>query len=286
MNLKINGEPVNFSLEKEKTLAEVMQGIQAWLGSAGFVISSVLADGQDLLSMNPGIWAATPVDSVREIDVQALHTADMKVEHWQTLDVWLGMLADEVKAPGPVLEELLENLPETVEGMKKNPFLPSGADAMERFERTFQGQGIAEIRRLSPEQRQEVAALIQTMRAELSHRIEDAAQPSAALSRCMTDLRTRVGQLPEVSVLLQTGKDKAAMETVIGFTDTVQSVLALVPFLPPDPERGRLIAELTPVLRDLVAAFDAKDSVLIGDLLEYEVAPRVTRLMPLLEHGA
>jgi hypothetical protein len=286
VNLKINGEPVDFSLEKEKTLAEVMQGIQAWLGSAGFVISSVLADGQELLTMNPGIWAATPVDSVREIEVQALHTADMKVEHWQTLDVWLGMLADEVKAPGPVLEELLENLPETVEGMKKNPFLPSGADAMDRFERTFQGQGTAEIRRLSPEQRQEVAALIQTMRAELSRRIEDAAQPRAALSRCMTDLRTRVGQLPEVSVLLQTGKDKAAMETVIGFTDTVQSVLALVPFLPPNPERGRLIAELTPVLRDLVAAFDAKDSVLIGDLLEYEVAPRVTRLMPLLEHGA
>jgi hypothetical protein len=286
VNLKINGEPVDFSLEKEKTLAEVMQGIQAWLGSAGFAISSVLADGQELLSMNPGIWADTPVDSVREIEIQALHTADMKVEHWQTLDVWLGMLADEVKAPGPVLEELLENLPETVEGMKKNPFLPSGADAMDRFERTFQGQGTAEIRRLSPEQRQEVAALIQTMRAELSRRIEDAAQPRAALSRCMTDLRARVGQLPEVSVLLQTGKDKAAMETVIGFTDTVQSVLALVPFLPPDPERGRMIAELTPVLRDLAAAFDAKDSVLIGDLLEYEVAPRVTRLMPLLEHGA
>ena len=44
-----------------------------------------------------------------------------------------------------------------------------------------------------------------------------------------------------------------------------------------------MITELTPVLRELVAAFDAKDSVLIGDLLEYEVAPRVERLMPLLE---
>jgi hypothetical protein len=286
VNLKINGETINFSLEKEKTLADVMQGIQGWLGSAGFVISGVLADGQDLLSMSPGIWGTTPVDSVQEIDVQALHTADMKVEHWQTLEVWLGMLADEVKAPGPVLEELLANLPETMEGMKKNPFLPSGADAMDRFARMFEGQRTTDIRRFSPEQRQEAAILIQTMRTELSRRITDAAQPREALSRCLSDLRTRVEQLPEVSVLLQTGKDKAAMETVIGFTDTVQSVLALVPFLPPDPERGRLIADLTPVLRDLVAAFGVKDSVLIGDLLEYEVAPRVTRLMPLLEQGA
>jgi hypothetical protein len=102
----------------------------------------------------------------------------------------------------------------------------------------------------------------------------------------MSDLKSYVQRLPEVSVLLQTGKDKAAMDTIIGFTDTVHSVLALVPFLPPDPERGRLIADLTPVLRDLVAAFDAKDSVLIGDLLEYEVAPRITKLMPFLETSA
>ncbi|HTP57907.1 MAG TPA: hypothetical protein VMM82_03255, partial [Spirochaetia bacterium] len=211
---------------------------------------------------------------------------DMKVEHWQTLDVWLGMLQDEVKAPGPVLEELLVNLPETLDGIKANPFLPSGTDLMDRFMRTFDGKGTEEIRRLSPEQRQEATVLVQSMRAELSRRITDAAQPREALARCMADLRTRVGQLPEVSVLLQTGKDKAAMETVIGFTDTVQSALALVPFLPPNAERGRLIAELTPVLRDLAAAFDARDSVLIGDLLEYEVAPRVTALLPLLGDGS
>jgi len=128
-----------------------------------------------------------------------------------------------------------------------------------------------------------VVTLIGSMRTELSRRVTDAAQPQVALARCMSDLRHCVEQLPEVSVLLQTGKDKAAMEAVIGFIDTVHSVLALVPFLHPDAERGRLIADLTPVLRDLVAAFDAKDSVLIGDLLEYEVAPRVTKLMPFLE---
>jgi len=286
VNLKINGETVSFSLEKEKTLAEVMQGVQAWLASAGFVINGLRADGEDLLSVAPQIWGATPVDSVQELEVQALHTADMKVEHWQTLDVWLGMLEEEVKAPGPVLEELLANLPETAEGMKANPFLPSGTDHMDRFMKAFSGRGTEEIRRLSPEERQETAVLIRSMRAELSRRITDAAQPREALARCMAELRTRVGQLPEVSVLLQTGKDKAAMETVIGFTDTVQSALALVPFLPPNPERGRLISELTPVLRDLAGAFDAKDSVLIGDLLEYEVAPRVTALLPLLEEGS
>jgi hypothetical protein len=286
VQLKINGDQVSVTLEKEKTLAEVMQGVQAWLGGAGFVITGLKADGQNLLSISPAIWGATAVESVHEIDVQVQHTADMKVEHWQTLDVWLGMLADEVKAPGPVLEELLSNLPETLDGMETNPFLPSGADSLERFARTFTGLRSAQVRGWSPEQRDDASRLIESLRGELARRIADAAQPREALARRRSDLRTRVEQLPQVSVLLQTGKDKAAMETVIGFIDTVQSVLALVPFLPPDPERGRLIADLNPVLRDLVAAFDAKDSVLIGDLLEYEVAPRVTRLMPLLEQRA
>ena len=73
------------------------------------------------------------------------------------------------------------------------------------------------------------------------------------------------------------------MDIVIGFADTVQALLMLVPFLSPDPERGKLLAEFTPVLKELVAAFGTKDSVLIGDLLEYEIAPRMQRLAPLLE---
>ncbi len=286
MQLKINGEQVSFSLEQEKTLAEVMRGIQGWLGGAGFVITGIRADGQDLLSVPAGIWGSTPVDSVAEIDVQAQHTADVRVEHWQTLEAWLGMLAEEVKAPGPVLEELLANLSETLKGMKANPFLPPGIDAMERFARLFEGTTVAAMRRWSEEQRRDASTLIGILRREIAKRIADATQPREALARCVSDLRALVEHLSEVSVLLQTGKDKAAMETVIGFTDAVHTVLSLVPFLPPNAERGRMIADLTPVLRDLVAAFDAKDSVLIGDLLEYEVAPRVTRLMPLLEAGA
>jgi hypothetical protein len=89
--------------------------------------------------------------------------------------------------------------------------------------------------------------------------------------------------LKEVSLLLQTGRDKPAMEIVISFADNVQSLMDILPFLAPDPERARLLAELTPVLRELVAAFDSRDTVLIGDLLEYEIAPRMERIAPLLE---
>jgi len=282
VRLTINGDEVSYSLENEKTLADVLRGVQSWLGSAGFVINAVRADERDLLSIPPGAWSSTPVDSVAELAIDALHTGDVKIEHWQTLHAWLGMLADEVTAPGPVLDELLSGMTETMDGVASNPFLPSGSDGLQRLSSFFSGQAAADIRRWPAEKREDALRLIETLREALSRRIEDSSRPGDALARCTADLRSLAGKLPNVSVLLQTGQDRAAMETVVGFTDAIQNLLSLVPFLPPNAERGRVIADLTPVLRDLLSAFNAKDSVLIGDLLEYEVTPRIEKLMPLL----
>ena len=146
--------------------------------------------------------------------------------------------------------------------------------------------GAAAVRSWPPGRLREGTLMIESLGAQVERRIDDATRPLAALPRCAAGLRGSLAKLPEVSVLLQTGRDKAAMEIVVGFADVVQSIMDLLPFLPPDPERARLMSELNPVLRDLVAAFDARDSVLIGDLLEYEIAPRMERIAPLLEGAA
>ena len=121
------------------------------------------------------------------------------------------------------------------------------------------------------------------MRGHVQARLDASSRPGDSLGRCVGLLRGCMAELKDVSVLLQTGRDKPAMEIVIRFADVVQSLpMDLLPFLP-DTERARILVELTPILRDLVAAFGSRDSVLIGDLLEYEVAPRVERIVPLLE---
>jgi hypothetical protein len=294
VRLTINGEQIDFSLENEKTLGEVAHGVQAWLAAAGFHITGMRADTLELLipAAAPGgvqaaAWDAAPAGSVRELEVTAAHTGEMRREHWQTIHAWLGMLSDELRTHSEghagTLAALLANMPETIEGFKANPFMPRGSDACERFEALFGGQEAAAVFTWPAERIHAGVALVDELRAGLDRRIAEAEQPQEALALRAAEVRESLGRLPEVSVLLQTGRDKAAMEIVIGFTDAVQSVLDLIPFLPPDPEGGKLIAELTPFLRDLVSAFGSKDSVLIGDLLEYEILPRMERLTPLLE---
>lgn len=290
----INGEDVSFSLEHEQTLGEVVHGVRTWLAAAGFVIMGLRADERDLLQSPAEAWGDAGVAEVTILGVTATHTGDMKVAHWRTVDTWLGMLGEEIGRPAAAgngaqdtstdpLAELLEGLPQTLEGFKANPFLPPGSDAGSRFAATFTGRQSTDVRAWSPGALQEAAELIRHLRGIVQARIEEAAHPWASLSRCAGLLRGCMGGLKEVSVLLQTGRDRQAMEIVIRFADIVQSLMDLLPFLPPDTERARILVELTPVLRELVAAFGSHDSVLIGDLLEYEVAPRMERIAPLLE---
>ncbi len=309
VQLTINGERVDYSLESEKTLAEVARGVRAWLDQAGFMISGFRADGKDLLSAPAEQWAALPVSEVVSLEVEATHTGSLRIEHWRTVDTWLKLLERELGAGddragggpartssaslssgnGPVpsdresLAQLLGSVDDSLDGIKANPFLPQGSADLARFDALFRGQAPMQVVGWPPDRVAEARGLISRLRAALAARLADAERPDQALRRWVTRLRDQVSRLPEVSVLLQTGRDRDAMALVIGFTDTANSVIELLPFLPPDPERGRLLVELTPFFRELAGAFGSKDSVLIGDLLEYEITPRVQRLLPLLE---
>jgi hypothetical protein len=305
VHLTINDERVSYSLESEKTLGEVVHGIRAWLAAAGFVITGLHADQRDLLGSADESWGQSGVAGVTSLAVTATHTGDMKIAHWRTVERWLAMLEEELmrspggsgtagldtgraaghgapRSPEP-LDELLGGLPQTMEGLAANPFVPPGSDAGKRFEAIFHGQDASTIRAWTPEARTEAAGLTGKLRALVEARIHDATHPRESLSRCAALVRGCMNDLKEVSVLLQTGRDKPAMDIVIRFADTVQSLMDVLPFLPADPPRAKLLSELTPVLRELVGAFGSKDSVLIGDLLEYEVAPRMEKIAPLLD---
>jgi len=233
------------------------------------------------------------------------------VSHWRTVDAWLAMLEEELRGtedgaragetsatrtPGAAamdpLDELLSGLPQTMEGFAANPFLPPGSDVEKRFRALWlpapdasRPLSAADVRAWPPERAREAAAVIQDLRTRVQKRIEDSTHPRETLARGARMLKESLDGLREVSVLLQTGKDKAAMGILIGFTDAAQSLIDILPFCAPDPDRARALTELIPVLRELVTAFDSRDSVLIGDLLEYEVAPRIERLAPLLERA-
>jgi hypothetical protein len=96
----------------------------------------------------------------------------------------------------------------------------------------------------------------------------------------------RSADLAELPVLLQTGKEELAMKAVLYFIEIFNKVIRIIPELRRsgvdtasisvgDSGLPEFYGAFNEVLRELTEAFEHKDAVLIGDLAEYEVLPRM-----------
>jgi hypothetical protein len=281
MRLTINGEAVRFSLENERTLGEVAAAVEHWLADSGFVVVALSADGEDLAGSPRERWQARPVDLISELGVSVRHAAELRLEHWRAAAGVLDTLAralDTDNADG----EALAAAGDALIALRLSPAGPDTAAAAARLERSLAGATAAAVRGWPADRRAGTAALARELSGTLAVVAEQAADPGAALATAAEPVARLLPGLAEVAVQLQTGRDRQAMATVTGLCDAVQRLLPLVSFMPRDGGRERLIVDLNATLRDLLAAFEAKDTVLIGDLAEYEVAPRLAQLLPLL----
>lgn len=92
-------------------------------------------------------------------------------------------------------------------------------------------------------------------------------------------------KIKDIPVQLQSGKDREAsmlIATLAEFIGKLFSTARLTDYFPDDFSElrkdnalGKFFEEITPVLNDLQQAMEAKDTVLIGDLAEYEISPRL-----------
>lgn len=101
--------------------------------------------------------------------------------------------------------------------------------------------------------------------------------------------------LGNIPVQLQTGKDLDALNAINFFSEELQSLHKLLPLLLlafPGKEPYYVgetplvpfISEMTPFLQEFLGGLSSKDTVLVGDLAEYELAPRLERLGTYLQH--
>ncbi|MFW5729734.1 MAG: hypothetical protein ACOCYG_08710, partial [Spirochaetota bacterium] len=128
----------------------------------------------------------------------------------------------------------------------------------------------------------------------LNTRIRELATPFREARKTEQALRTLMPELEEVSILLQTGEEQKAMSLIVQFSELVERLLRVLvavdsryggtagaPRQASAPLR-QLTDSLQSTLEELVAAFNDMDTVLIGDLLEYDMLPRVEKLLELI----
>jgi hypothetical protein len=107
-------------------------------------------------------------------------------------------------------------------------------------------------------------------------------------------LRDILPALEDTAVSLQTGKDKEALDAIRVFSEKVAASTRIFSIVRQIRKADRLpligassvpefFDSMNAVLLELEEAFKAKDSVLLGDIAEYEIAPRLRDLIDTLE---
>ncbi len=287
MEIHINDQPLAFSLENERTLGEVVRGLEQWLAGSELVLCEARWEGRDLLATPAEEWSATAPEQVQRLELTVRHASELRLENLRTLKEFLGAVREFAAGPeARAAAELQRGYPYFLDSLRRHFSEAEVGGELEGLAALAEGGGPEQLCRLAPEARSRLSDAASALGERIGRLLAEVDDPRAALARLAAELEGAAAGISEVSVLLATGRDRQAMEAVVRFSELSQRLLRLLGTLGVPAVGGRepreFFAGLNGMLRELLAAFQARDTVLIGDLLEYEIAPRLRQLQAVL----
>jgi len=268
MEIRINGKIADITVEQEKTVGEIIAHLDEWLANSGHRLSGLAIDGQ-----------TTDISSVEEV-------FSKKIDTVKTLDIYTNTLAT---LSAVSLLELLGDITEYEElGFEeKNKFYE---DWKERAGARFTAGQMPDLFLLydntfSPAKDSNVSTAI--LRSMTQERLREVKEPAEEMKKLETVIEETCARLTDLPLDIQTGKDKRAAETIQYFSGITEKVFRIFRQLDiqgyiSEKTFSPKIGDFGTVVKELLDAYERQDSVLVGDLAEYEIAPRLRELYNLI----
>ena len=276
MQIYLDNKALDFQLEKEKNLYEIVAALDKWLSSENFYITQLIADDKVTDFRDADLLKSLQIESINELKISTATMLELKLSQLNAIQEYFLIIMKNIEAGNTenlikVLDDyrnikpLLKNCIDKVYS-NNTGFIENFLNNKSEIEKNLKGimifseniMIIAETRKneiISPEKELEL----------LKQQFADAAEDAG-----------------NVSILLQTGKDKEAMDKVIEFVEFMKKLSRIISILdmkkmsPADKDN---IQQFNTMLSELCSAIENADSVLLGDLLEYEIVPVVESLL-------
>jgi len=268
MKIRINGADADIRLETEKTVGEILSALESWLEGTGHRLSGLGIDGSAIAADSIEVCFGTEVDSIGVLDIYTSPIADLLAECL----LRVAESIDEYEAAG--FDERSSFAVRWKDSPEAGLLFEQSPDLFGRITRAFSGEGFGP----------------QALRAVVEERLRELKDPVGefeAVGAAIADVCARLEELP---LDIQTGKDAKAAETVGVFAAVTEKVLRVLDVLKTSgfpvreitiggvPISDYVTGEFHSTLRDLLNAYEQNDTVLVGDIAEYEVAPRLRGL--------
>ncbi len=305
MEIKIDDTSIEFTLEQENTVGDVIAELKPFVESHARVISALSVDDVPFSIDEPAAWKDRTLTPIRRISVETTGPFEGRIADLETLIEYFTVFRTALQSREQArIEEVLRELSHVraaVDPVLRFDGSGNHGGALTELEQALSGltdpsAPSADDLAAAPERQIEpLNAAINRLLLLIDTRHRELSAPVAELERTARALSGYTESMSEVPVLLQTGKEREAMERIAGFSELMSRLLRLCSLamiyrscLPVDWNPQTLedeVVQLNSVLQELVEAFDAGDSVLIGDLVEYEVVPGLQNLLRYVPAG-
>jgi hypothetical protein len=272
MEITIDGKAADITLESEKNLGDLLGGLEQWLEGGGRRLRGVRLDGRDI--------SADALAGFLDQNLQEIKTVAVKTVGWPELaaEALLYTLEDVDAWSRASFEDrdlILRGWRESAAARFLEEQIP---DVFTGVEKSLGGRG------LPPE----------GLKGFIEERLRELTEPYAELGNMETPVAAVAKRLEDLPLDIQTGKDGRAAETIQLFSRLAEKLFRLLYALEShglSPKNCAIAAlplenfieEFSAALKELMAAYEVKDAVLVGDLAEYELAPRLVSLYTTLK---
>jgi hypothetical protein len=260
MDIYINGDKADITLDSERTIGDVLSSLNAWLEGSTLRLHSIAVDGKSPAEDEVEDVLGMPVERVSRLDIEVCDKKKLLRE---------ALLATQ--------KLLLETNPETAAWELSGAasfFREEDKDLYEYFRKAFTGDGAEQ-------------AAVETAARDAAARILEIEAPLRALVGLLAGTTETAARLENLALDLQTGKDRKAAETVALFSVVAEKLYRIYSYLTTAEKDALKIGgqsitaffdDLGVQIQEMVKAYEDRDFVLAGDLAEYEIAPRLRSL--------
>jgi len=265
MIIRINDQILDYTLTNEKILLEIVAGIEQWLTNSGHRLSELSIDGQVITVSMMEEVLNREINTVKSIDIRTNAIAELtdaclnSIQH--DIDAYENLNFDE-KA------KFLENWKTSPQAVFISGEMP---DFYSNLEDAFSNVGITipAIRSITEEVQREVT------------------EPVKEMENIEPILNEICAKLTDLPLNIQTGKDLLAAKTIELFSSITEKIIRIFYQLNiqgylQQVEKARKTAvefnNFKNVLTALLEAYEKHDTIIIGDIAEYEAAPKLKEL--------
>jgi hypothetical protein len=267
IEIHINGSPADITLESEKTVGELLSGLEEWLSASGNRITGIELDGVTIDSEGVSRAFTQELAGIRMVDIRVSGWPEIALEALFTIKEYLKLY---VEARFDEQRGIRDAWGESLSAKFLAGQMP---DMLDLIDKTFAGAGVS----------------IPEMDRLLDERIRECAAPEEETHNIEAVVRDIAKRLEDLPLDIQTGRDSRASETMGLFSSLMEKLFRLLNLL---NLRGislesvsieslsfhDFLAEFSATLQELSSAYDSHDTVLVGDLAEYEISPRLLKL--------